>query len=94
MCQRGRLVQLGLTPRRKQTVNSTAGANLGVELLQEGLLSSWHHRVQVRLKGLELLCQKHTVVEGVERVERVGVVEGRPEKQTRCECDPQQNQLH
>lgn len=58
----GCLVQLCLTPRRKQTVNSMAGANLGVELLQEGLLSSWHHRVQVRLQGFELLCQKHTVV--------------------------------
>lgn len=58
----GCLVQLCLTPRRKQTVNSTVGTNLGVELLQEGLLSSWHHCVQVRLEGLKLLCQKHTVV--------------------------------
>lgn len=80
LCQHGCLVQLCLTPRRKQTVNSTAGANLGVELLQEGLLSSWHHRVQVRLEGFELLCQKHTVVVG-----RRGT-----EKQTQCESDPQQ----
>lgn len=76
----GCLVQLCLTPRRKQTVNSTAGANLGVELLQEGLLSSWHHRVQVRLEGLKLLCQKHTVVVVVVVVARGGGVEGRVRK--------------
>lgn len=70
----GCLVQLCLTPRRKQTVNSTAGANLGVELLQEGLLSSWHHRVQVRLEGFKLLCQKHTVWGGQKNKHGVSLI--------------------
>ena len=32
---------------------------LGVELLQERLLHSRHHAVQMGLQGVKLLCQEH-----------------------------------
>lgn len=42
------------------TVNVIAQTYLGIKLLQEGLLGSRHHCVQVGLEGFKLFSQKHT----------------------------------